>query len=232
MSAFTYTVRHSNGEESHERPSLIFNECAETRQWTHRVDNAIGDFHRGLPEYAETPLINLPQLAKQVGFAHVFVKDESDRFGLPSFKILGASWAIQKAVCEKAGLSTSTPLSGLRHILKSKPLHLVTCSDGNWGRAVARMASYLEIEATILIPENVGRATRRLIDSEGKWNGAGRPIAKVVQGSYDDCIAAARSEAESTSGLLVMDTSWPGYEEIPQVSSGAFHAQQRTELCH
>ena len=50
-------------------------------------------FHERLPGYAETPLVDLPSLAADLGVSRLMVKDESSRFGLPAFKMLGASWA-------------------------------------------------------------------------------------------------------------------------------------------
>ena len=55
-------------------------------------------FHRKLPLYETTPLVEAKSVAQQLGLATVLVKDESRRFGMPSFKLLGASWATYQAL--------------------------------------------------------------------------------------------------------------------------------------
>src|SRR5688500_9399961 len=56
-------------------------------------------FHRALPGYRPTPLVEAPRAAEALGVERVLVKDESGRLGLPSFKVLGASWATYRALC-------------------------------------------------------------------------------------------------------------------------------------
>ncbi len=101
------------------------------------------DFHRRLPGYRETPIVEAPRLAELLGVAKVFVKDETSRFGLPSFKILGASWATYAALRERLDPVPDGPLSF--ESLKAWasplcPLTLIAATDGNHGRAVARVA--------------------------------------------------------------------------------------------
>jgi diaminopropionate ammonia-lyase len=176
------------------------------------VDPSILQFHRSLPSYSATPLTPLDELAKELGVRKVFVKDESSRFGLPAFKILGASWAVYRIVSAELGLSLTTPLEELGEAGRAKGVKLVTCSEGNWGRAVARMAKYLGVQATIYVPRYMDEATQTKIRSEGAK-------VVVVNGEYDDTIVASRDDAKLTGALLVMDTSWEGYEEIPGVCS-------------
>ncbi|KAB2574083.1 Diaminopropionate ammonia-lyase [Lasiodiplodia theobromae] len=128
-------------------------------------------FHRRLPEYSETPLVSLLHVANELGLTHVLVKDECRCFGLPAFKILGSAWT---------ELEDST---GLR---------FVTCTDGNWGRAVARMAKYLSVPAHVSVPQNVDQTTRDNIKSEGAE-------VPVVQGGYDAAIGAVREDAEAAT---------------------------------
>lgn len=170
---------------------------------------AVESFHQSLPDYGVTPLVSLPDQAKDLGLGRVLLKDESSRLGLPAFKILGASWASFKAVAAKCGLSLTVSLEELGAVAREKQLKLVTATEGNWGRAVARMAKYLQITAVIFVPDFMDRATQQKIESEGAK-------VVVVDGDYDLSIAKAREEAE-TGGLLVMDISWDGYEEIPEV---------------
>lgn len=184
--------------------------------WTFQpapVDRGILSFHQSLPSYAATPLVCCNDLAKALGVRMVYVKDESERFGLPSFKILGASWAIYRAVCTKLGHTPDISLLELSKIASGSSISLVTCSDGNWGRSVARMAKYLTIPATVYVPANIDKATQDKIVGEGAR-------CLVSPGDYDASIRAAKKLADQTEGaLLVMDTSWVDYTEVPQVRS-------------
>ncbi|KAK0630273.1 diaminopropionate ammonia-lyase family protein [Bombardia bombarda] len=174
-------------------------------------------FHKQLPSYDRTPLHSLQSVANELALGHVLVKDESSRFGLPSFKILGASWAVYRAVAEKLGHATGSDgmrLSALGAEARSKGLKLVTCTEGNWGRAVARMAKYLDIPAVIYVPFNMLETARDLIRGEGAE-------LLAVDGNYDDAVGAAKRRAEGTdngraAAVLVMDISWEGYETVPQ----------------
>jgi diaminopropionate ammonia-lyase len=185
--------------------------------WKHSgpcANPAVEPFHHTLPGYAVTPLIALPGLAKELGLGQVLLKDESNRLGLPAFKILGASWAIYKAVAAKCSLPLTASLQELGEAAREANIELVTCTEGNWGRAVARMAKYLQIKAVIFVPEFMDEATQKKIESEGTK-------VIVADGDYDDSIAKAREEADK-GGILVMDVSWEGYDEIPEVELRVF----------
>ncbi|TKA73978.1 hypothetical protein B0A55_05574 [Friedmanniomyces simplex] len=177
------------------------------------VDPSVEVFHTQLPHYGSTTLHSLPSIAQELGFAHVFLKDESTRYGLSSFKILGASWAIHRALCQRLQLPQATTLEDVKHALsadKAAHVRLVTCTEGNWGRAVARMAEYYAIPATIYVPGFMNEYTRSLIRGEGA------DLRVLEDGSYDDTIAAVQHDAaKNPEALMVMDTSWPGYTEIP-----------------
>lgn len=151
------------------------------------------EFHRGLDGYAPTPLLELPSLAEELRVGHVFAKDESSRLGLPAFKALGASWAVHRAL---QGLDGEGPFT------------IVTATDGNHGRAVARFARLLGHRAAIVVPPGVHPSAVQAIVDEG---------AEVteVEGSYDDAVATAARLADEIDGVLVQDTAWEGYEEIP-----------------
>jgi diaminopropionate ammonia-lyase len=151
-------------------------------------------FHETLPDYAVTPLLTLPTVAETLGLGAVLVKDESLRLGLPAFKMLGASWAVHRALQRS---TCDTP-------------RLVTATDGNHGRAVARMAALMRLPATIVIPRGVSERAIELIRSEGAE-------VRVLDVSYDDAVAQAAALTDADpNALLVQDTSWPGYEEVPQ----------------
>ena len=208
----SYTVKHLQTGNSFERPYVLLNELQKGDDWHQTIDPTVEAFHKTLPHYGETKLHSLPTAASELGFSHVFIKDESTRFGLPSFKILGASWAIHRAVCKRLGLPNSTTLDALTKALNGRnEVRLVTCTEGNWGRATARMAKYLGVPATIYVPLFMNEYTQNLLRSEGA------EVKLLAGGSYDDTIAAVKHDAETTGALMVMDTSWDGYTEVPQV---------------
>ena len=153
------------------------------------------DFHWGLVGFAATPLTELPGLAAELGVGRVFVKDESARLGLPAFKVLGASWAVHRALASPAAAG-------------QRPVTLVTATDGNHGRAVARVARLLGQRAHVLVPDGVHPAAVAAITAEG---------AQVthVAGDYDEAVRQAAAAAAGPATLLIQDTAWPGYEQIP-----------------
>jgi len=170
-------------------------------------------FHRRFPGYEATPLIDVPELAKLLGIKQVLVKNESCRFDLPAFKILGASWAVYRALETRApspGLSLETwsTIEELADRLAPlRPLTLATATDGNHGRAVAHVAALLGFGARIFVPAGTAQARIDAITGEGA-------AVEVVDGTYEDAVARAAREANARC-LVISDTSWPGYEEIP-----------------
>ena len=167
-------------------------------------------FHRSLPGYSATPLVSSPDLATRLGVAQVWVKDESQRLGMPSFKILGASWATFRALCSRIGANHVEVggLDGLRALLEPLPqLTLVAATDGNHGRAVARMAQLLGLEAHILVPRDMVAARIAGIEQEGAK-------VTVVPGTYDAAVAES-ARLEDESHVVISDTSWDGYEQVP-----------------
>jgi diaminopropionate ammonia-lyase len=162
------------------------------RDWT--GPSAPGDaysFHRSLPGYAPTPLVPVPAIAAELGVGRVLVKDESSRLGLPAFKILGASWACRQVLGRRRGAT------------------LVTATDGNHGRAVARMAAHFGVGATVFVPTVMLPEAAARIAEEG---------AQVVwlDGDYDAAVRRAAEFAGARPGrALVQDTAWDGYEEVP-----------------
>ena len=147
----------------------------------------------------------------------MFVKDESSRLGLPAFKVLGASWAVHQLLTAPRAVNRPPRLAPLprrsrraAHWRPRRPgLIFVTATDGNHGRAVARMARLTGAPARVFVPAVTEPATRAAIASEG---------AEVIQvaGSYDEAVAAARQWAADHPGAaLVQDTAWPGYEQVP-----------------
>jgi diaminopropionate ammonia-lyase len=175
-----------------------------------RPDRAPLRFHRRLPGYEETPLVDAPKIANTLGVGKVFIKDESGRLGLPAFKILGASWAVYRALEERLGedFGDWEEIWELRERLEPmRPLSLAAATDGNHGRAVARVARLLGLGAKIFVPDNMALARRKSISEEGAE-------VIVVDGTYDEAVERS-ADAAGERALLVSDMSWPGYERIP-----------------
>jgi len=162
------------------------------RDWSApAVPTSALEFHRTLPGYAPTPLIEVPALAAELGVGRVLVKDESSRLGLPAFKVLGASWACQQVQDRTPGVA------------------LVAATDGNHGRAVARMAAHFGVRATVFVPAVMLPATAERIAGEG---------ATVVRitGDYDEAVRQAAAYADDDAGrALVQDTAWEGCTHVP-----------------
>lgn len=173
-------------------------------------DRAPLELHRRLPGYAATPLVELPVLAAELGVGRLLVKDESSRLELPSFKMLGASWAVYRSLQERVG-EPLEPWSTVEELAAKlepyRPLALAAATDGNHGRAVARMARLLGLEARIFVPAGTSAARIAAIESEGA-------ACAVVSGTYDDAVRRSAEEA-SSSCLVISDTSWPGYATVP-----------------
>ena len=176
-----------------------------------RPGAAVHAFHQRLPGYARTPLRDMPALAAACGVGRVLVKDESSRLGLPAFKILGASWATYRVLCDRLGGEPEwTTLDDLAAVVADRlgPLRLVAATDGNHGRAVAHMARLLGLSATILVPDGTADARIDGIASEGAE-------VVVAPGTYDDAITLS-AEMAGERDLVISDTSWPGYEDPPR----------------
>lgn len=173
-------------------------------------------FHRRMPAYAPTLLMDAPDLASALGFGRVLVKAETRRMGLPSFKILGASWATYRAICDHLGREPE-PWSNINELAANlahlRPFRLATATDGNHGRAVSFMARLLGFEANVFVPAGMSQARIEAMEREGA-------IVTVIDGDYDDAVRRSAEEAGDRC-LVISDTSWPGYETIPsQVIEG------------
>jgi diaminopropionate ammonia-lyase len=173
------------------------------------ADPRAARFHRSMPGYEPSPLAEATGVARQLGLKRLVVKLEVQRFGLPSFKILGASWAICRALSRRAGRDApAATFAELRELAAAqRDVTLVAATDGNHGRAVARMARLLGLGARILVPEHTAAPRIDAIAGEGA-------DVEVVRGSYDDAVLRSTAAAGERR-LVISDTSWPGYEEVP-----------------
>jgi diaminopropionate ammonia-lyase len=150
-------------------------------------------FFGARPHLAPTPLTPIPALAQELGFSSVAAKDESGRFGLNAFKLLGARFAIETLIADAALRSGDT---------------LVCASEGNHGRAVARAARDAGCASRVYMAHDVAQARVDAIAGEGA-------TVVRVDGSYDDAVRVLQQEAAANNWTIISDTAWPGYERIP-----------------
>jgi diaminopropionate ammonia-lyase len=165
--------------------------------------------HHALDGYAPTPLRAAPSLAAELGLGAVLLKDESSRFGLPAFKALGAWWAASWAVAGRLGApALATEPEALATHARGAALTLVCATEGNHGRAVARVARGLGLAALVIVPKRIAATRVRAIEAEG---------ARVqrLAGDYDAAVHHAAGLADERH-LVIADTSWPGYEDVPR----------------
>lgn len=181
-----------DGADGHPGPVSTWYAACGARDWTAPpVPEGARAFHRSLPGYAPTPLVDMPALAAELGVGRVLVKDESDRLGLPAFKVLGASWACRQVQQVRPGAD------------------LIAATDGNHGRAVARTAAHLAVHATVFVPAVM------LPETADRIAGEGATVVRV-DGDYDEAVRRAAAYAGAEPGRsLVQDTAWDGYSQVP-----------------
>lgn len=150
-------------------------------------------FFAARPELKPTRVTTLPNVAAELGLGAVMIKDETERFGLNAFKLLGARFAIETLIADGA-LSTGQTI--------------VCASEGNHGRAVARAARDAGCACRVYMARDVAQARVDAIAGEG---------AEVVRvdGSYDDAVRILQRDADQNGWAIISDTAWPGYERIP-----------------
>ena len=170
-------------------------------------------FFASFPQYAVTPLARLDHMAGRLGLGGLFVKDESWRFGLNAFKVLGGAFAMARYIAEETnqGIERMTYdyLTGEQLRRDFGQATFFTATDGNHGRGVAWAARQLGQKAVVHMPKGSAKIRYDNIAREG---------AKVTieDMNYDDCVRLAAAEAARTEhGVVMQDTAWEGYELIP-----------------
>lgn len=180
------------------------------KHFTLSVSKQARKFHETIPQYNTTPLVDLKQSATEIGVSKIWVKDESHRMGLKAFKILGGSYAITNIIYEKLGLD-KTDLS-FKKLLEEdlSRFSFVTATDGNHGRGVAWTADLLGCKSFVFMPNT---------SSKARINNLNEVATEVfvVNGNYDFASDKAKEFAEKGNAILVQDSSWDGYEEIPLI---------------
>jgi len=201
MNGFTYLMNPAEPVENEALKLTVYGAVSSA----HR-------FHSGMKGYRPTPLVSLKQQAKRLGLGTLLVKDESKRFDLNAFKVLGGSYAIAKYLCGKLDLPVDE--SSFARLCEPEiraalgEITFVTATDGNHGRGVAWAAREFGHKAVVYMPK--GTAPERLenIRAEGS-------DASITQLNYDDAVRLASRHAEERDWILIQDTAWEGYEDIP-----------------
>lgn len=176
------------------------------------IENARA-FHESFPQYEKTPLRQLRNLAGFLGVKDLFVKDESYRFGLNAFKVLGGSYAMARYIAQKTGrdirqISYDVLVSDELKQAFGQAVFF-TATDGNHGRGVAWAANKLGQKAVVYMPRGSSKTRLNNILKENA-------TATIEDLNYDECVRLAAAEAAKTeNGVIVQDTAWEGYEDIP-----------------
>lgn len=169
-------------------------------------------FHSSFPQYEETPLVNLKNLSENLGLSGIYIKDESYRFGLNAFKVLGGSFAMAKYLAKKLNRDISElPYEKLISDEIRKELGditFVTATDGNHGRGVAWTANKLKQKSVVYMPKGSSLIRLENIKKEGA-------DASITDMNYDEAVRLAAKYADEHNGVVIQDTAWEGYEDIP-----------------
>ena len=197
-----WTLNHMPKSEDKELAIMALDNVAKARS-----------FHGSFPQYSITPLAKLDGMARYLGLGGVYVKDESYRFGLNAFKVLGGSFAMARYIAKEMGRDVSDMtydyLTSEAFRKEFGQATFFTATDGNHGRGVAWAANRLGQKAVVHMPKG---------SSQSRFDNIAREGAQVTieDVNYDDCVRMAAAEAEQTEhGVIVQDTAWDGYEEIP-----------------
>ncbi len=197
---------------SYQKSNPKSNKPAALERVAPEIAQSVLEFHRTIPNYCPTPLVSLPNLAENLGVGKIWVKDESHRFGLNAFKGLGGSYAIAQAIATRLGRPlegmTFSELASQETREKIGVLTFVTATDGNHGRGVAWAAQQMGHKSVVYMPK--GTALERLHNIQKL--GA---EASITEMNYDDAVRHAAKMGEEQGWILVQDTAWAGYEEIP-----------------
>lgn len=174
--------------------------------------NHILQFQQSHPNYKQTPLHQLKHLANYLGLGNIYVKDESYRFHLNAFKVLGGIYAIGKYLANELGRDIHTlsfnDLTSSDVKRRLGDLTFITATDGNHGKGIAWAARELGHRSVVYMPKGTTNERVRSIQAEGAQ-------VKVIKGNYDEAVRLAANDAKEHSWILLQDTSWDGYERIP-----------------
>ena len=176
------------------------------------IAHYVRKFHQTFPYYTPTPLVKLAHLADMMRVSHIWIKDESHRFGLNAFKVLGATHGLAYLIAQRLKMNAQELSFDLLHAPSAKEkladTTFVTATDGNHGRAVAWAAQQLGCSAVVYLPKGTSAARYESIKVHGAQT-------YIIDGTYDDAVQQAIEQAQKQGWILLQDTAREGYEEIP-----------------
>ncbi|MFD1804297.1 diaminopropionate ammonia-lyase [Mixta tenebrionis] len=199
MSQFELSMQIADNANLHPQRDAVFNTDA-ARQARR--------FHRTLAGYQPTPMYALDDFARQLGIHKVLVKDESQRFELNAFKMLGGTWAMAQLLCKIWKMDINTFSFDDFRKQNREQLTFATTTDGNHGRGVAWAAKALGQKAVIYMPKGSAAARVKHITDLGAE-------CIVTEMNYDDTVRLTLQHAQQNGWHMVQDTAWEGYEEVP-----------------
>ncbi len=211
MPEFTATLSHFHNPRAN--PELTYPTELHAIASLEAASRAADDIS-GWPGYAPTPLCDLGALASDMGVARIWYKDESQRFHLKSFKALGGAYAVacllRREIEREYGETASIDdlLSGKYSELAANTV--ISCAtDGNHGRSVAWGCQMFGCPCVIYIHRDVSPGRQQAMESFG---------AQVIRidGNYDESVRMADEDAQTEGRIIVSDTSYPGYQDIPR----------------
>ncbi|MBR3050012.1 MAG: diaminopropionate ammonia-lyase, partial [Selenomonadaceae bacterium] len=185
---------------------LIPNCSVDTSDYSIAATETVRKLHTSLKVYKETPLLELKNFK---GVRSIFIKDESQRFGLKAFKGLGGIWAIYKVIGDELGLDNPTLEEIFSHRDELSEMTFITTTDGNHGKGVSWAAKIFGCKSFVFMPRGTVEIRAQAIRD------AGSAQVKITDLTYDDCVKFTARLAEENHWHLIQDTSWAGYEEIP-----------------
>ncbi|ACB84234.1 diaminopropionate ammonia-lyase [Natranaerobius thermophilus] len=169
-------------------------------------------FYQKITNYQPTPQISLHDMANSIGVKNIFVKDESSRLGLDSFKVLGSLYAVANIIAEYLGedLSQLDEQELQSRKVKERVGHLtfVTATDGNHGKGLAYAANFFGHNAVVYLPKGSDNDRVKAVEQAG-----GK--AYVTEANYDDTVIFASQKAQEEGWILVQDTAFDSYTKIP-----------------
>lgn len=198
----------SNPFVERERPTALIDDL-----FSESACKEIQEFHATIPGFEISPLVSLPNLARMLGIRSLWVKDESKRLQLNAFKVLGGSYAIAKTIQsllgEESGLLSFEDLTAERTKMRIGEITFAAATDGNHGKGVAWAAAQLGYPSIIYVHKLTSQARIQAI----RKNGA---EVVVVNGTYDDAVRQVTEDAKRNGWMVISDTAWEGYEDIPR----------------
>ena len=200
----TYYVNHlSRKSDMAKVPTDLFSSSIASR---------VREFHQTFPDYTPSPLVKLTHLADMLKVSHVWIKDESQRFGLNAFKVLGATHGLAYLIAQRLKIDAQELSFDLLHAPSAKEklagTTFITATDGNHGRAVAWAAQQVGCNAVVYLPKGTASARYEAIKAHGAQT-------SIIDGTYDDAVEKAVEQAQKQGWILLQDTAREGYEEIP-----------------